>query len=148
MLCMEAKDTQLAPTRSRRTHESGSRVLAHSVGNVPDACMFGFQDSLSGKALRKQICRISCGENPLTIRWVMLSDFWTFLFSLSPFNGHWTFFRPLSGIAPNIFLLRKAEGAAGQKRCPLTFQWTFFLRNLSHRGKYIFAAEARGTTAA
>ena len=97
--------------RSRRTHESGSGVLAHSVGNVPDACMFGFQGSLSGEALRKQICHISCGENPLTIRWVMLSDFWTFLFSLSPFNGH-------------------------------------FLRNLSHRRKYIFTAEARGTTAA
>ena len=119
MLCMEAKDTQLAPTRSRRTHESGSGVLAHSVGNVPDACMFGFQDSLSGKALRKQICRISCGENPLTVRY-----------------------------RPEYIFAAEGRGAAGQKRCPLTFQWTFFLRNLSHRGKYIFAAEARGTTAA
>ncbi len=126
MLCMEAKDPQLAPTRSRRTHESGSGVLAHSVGNVPDACMFGFQDSLSGKALRKQICRISCGENPLTIRWVMLSDFWTFLFSLSPFNGHWTFFRPLSGIAPNILLLRKAEGRQGRSVVLSPFNEHFF----------------------
>ena len=126
MLCMEAKDPQLAPTRSRRTHESGSGALAHSVGNVPDACMFGFQDSLSGKALRKQICRISCGENPLTIRWVMLSDFWTFLFSLSPFNGHWTFFRPLSGIAPNILLLRKAEGRQGRSVVLSPFNEHFF----------------------
>jgi hypothetical protein len=88
--------------------------------------MFGFQDSLSGKALRKQICRISCGENPLTIRWVMLSDFWTFLFSLSPFNGHWTFFRPLSGIAPNIFLLRKAEGRQGRSVVLSPFNEHFF----------------------
>ena len=66
------------------------RGSAHSVGNVPDAWIFSFQGSLSRKALRKQICLASCGENPLTIRWVMLSDFWTFLFSLSPFNGHFS----------------------------------------------------------
>ena len=102
------------------------RGSAHSVGNVPDACMFGFQGSLSGKALRKQICLASCGENPLTIRWVMLSDFWTFLFSLSPFNGHWTFFRPLSGIAPNIFLLRKAEGRQGRSVVLSPFNGHFF----------------------
>ena len=66
------------------------RGSAHSVGNVPDAWIFSFQGSLSRKALRKQICLASCGENPLTRRWVMLSDFWTFLFSLSPFNGHFS----------------------------------------------------------
>ena len=66
--------------RSWRTHESGSGVLAHSVGNVHDAGMFGFQGSLSGKTLRKQICRISCGENPLTIRWVCSRIFGHFYF--------------------------------------------------------------------
>ena len=40
--------------RSWRTHESGSGVLAHSVGNVHDAGMFGFQGSLSGKALENK----------------------------------------------------------------------------------------------
>ena len=32
MLCMEAKDTQLAPTRSWRTHESGSGVQPIALG--------------------------------------------------------------------------------------------------------------------
>ena len=32
MLCMEANDTQLAPTRSWRTHESGSGVQPIALG--------------------------------------------------------------------------------------------------------------------
>ena len=82
--CIARSDEVVAHSRKRL------RGSAHSVGNVPDAWIFSFQGSLSGKALRKQICLASCGENPLTIRWVMLSDFWTFLFSLSPFNGHFS----------------------------------------------------------
>ena len=123
MLCMEANDTQLAPTRSWRTHESGSGFLAHSVGNVPDAGMFGFQGSLSGKALRKQICLASCGENPLTIRRVMLSDFWTFLFSS---HLSMDIFPPVVRYRTEYIFAAEGKGAAGQKRCPLTFQWTFF----------------------
>ena len=72
--------------RSWRTHESGSGVLAHSVGKVPDAWIFSFQGSLSRKALRKLNLRIPCGE-------------------ICPLTFQWTFFCPLSGITQNIFLL-------------------------------------------
>ena len=100
------------------------RGSAHSVGNVPDACMFSFQGSLSGKALRKQICRASCGENPLTIRWVMLSDFWTFLFSLSPFNGH---FSARCQVSHRIyFCLRMAERRQGRSIVHSPFNGHFF----------------------
>ena len=72
--------------RSWRTHESGSGILAHSVGNVPDAWIFSFQGSLSLAALRKLNLRIPCGE-------------------ICPLTFQWTFFCPLSGITQNIFLL-------------------------------------------
>ena len=130
--------------RSWRTHESGSGFLAHSVGNVPDACMFGFQGSLSGKALRKQICLASCGENPLTIRWVMLSDFGTFLFSLSPFNGH---FSARCQVSHRIYFRCGRQRGGRAEALSSHLSMDIFLRNLNHREKYIFAAEARGTTA-
>ena len=123
MLCMEANDTQLAPTRSWRTHESGSGFLAHSVGNVPDAGMFGFQGSLSGKALRKQICRVSCGENPLTIRWVCFRILGHFYF---PSHLSMDIFPPVVRYRTEYIFAAEGGGEAGQKRCPLTFQWTFF----------------------
>ena len=142
MLCMEANDTQLAPTRSWRTHESGSGFLAHSVGNVPDAGMFGFQGSLSGKALRKQICLASCGENPLTIRWEMLSDFWTFLFSS---HLSMDIFPPVVRYRTEYIFAAEGKGAAGQKRCPLTFQWTFFcpLSGITQNIFLLFCGSAR-----
>ena len=93
--------------RSWRTHESGSGVLAHSVGNVPDAWIFSFQGSLSLAALRKLNLRIPCGE-------------------ICPLTFQWTFFRPLSGIAPNIFLLRKAEGRQGRSVVLSPFNGHFF----------------------
>ena len=120
------------------------RGSAHSVGNVPDACMFGFQGSLSGKALRKQICLASCGENPLTIRWVMLSDFWTFLFSLSPLNGH---FSARCQVSHRIYFCCGRQRGGRAEALSSHLSMDIFLRNLNHREKYIFAAEARGTTA-
>ena len=86
------------------------RGSAHSVGNVPDAWIFSFQGSLSGKALRKQICLASCGENPLTIRWVCSRIF-----------GHFYF--------------------------PSHLSMDIFPPVVRYRTEYIFAAEARGTTA-
>ena len=121
------------------------RGSAHSVGNVPDACMFGFQGSLSGKALRKQICLASCGENPLTIRWVMLSDFWTFLFSLSPFNGH---FSARCQVSHRIYFCCGRQRGGRAEALSSHLSMDIFLRNLNHREKYIFDAAARGTTAA
>ena len=109
--------------RSWRTHESGSGVLAHSVGNVHDAGMFGFQGSLSGKALRKQICLASCRENPLTIRWVCSRIFGHFYF---PSHLSMDIFPPVVRYRPEYIFASEGRGAAGQKRCPLTFQWTFF----------------------
>ena len=99
------------------------RGSAHSVGNVPDACMFGFQGSLSGKALRKQICRVSCGENPLTIRWVCFRILGHFYF---PSHLSMDIFPPVVRYRPEYIFAAEGRGAAGQKRCPLTFQWTFF----------------------
>jgi len=107
--------------------------------------MFGFQGSLSGKALRKQICRVSCGENPLTIRWVMLPDFWTFLFSLSPFNGH---FFARCQVLPRIFFCCGWQRGGRAEALFTHLSMDIFSRNLNHREKYIFAAEAKGTTAA
>ena len=83
------------------------RGSAHSVGNVPDAWIFSFQGSLSRKALRKLNLRIPCGE-------------------ICPLTFQWTFFRPLSGIAPNIFLLRKAEGRQGRSVVLSLFNGHFF----------------------
>jgi hypothetical protein len=107
--------------------------------------MFGFQGSLSGKALRKQICLASCGENPLTIRWVMLSDFWTFLFSLSPFNGH---FSARCQVSHRIYFCCGRQRGGRAEALSSHLSMDIFLRNLNHREKYIFAAAARGTTAA
>ena len=121
------------------------RGSAHSVGNVPDAWIFSFQGSLSGKALRKQICLASCGENPLTIRWVMLSDFWTFLFSLSPFNGH---FSACCQVSPRIYFCCGRQRGGRAEALSSHLSMDIFSRNLNHREKYIFAAEAKGTTAA
>jgi hypothetical protein len=70
-----------------------------------------------------------------------------FIFPL-PFQWTLDIFPPVVRYRPEYIFAAEGRGAARQKRCPLTFQWTFFLRNLSRRGKYIFAAEARGTTAA
>ena len=99
------------------------RGSAYSVGNVPDACMFGFQGSLSGKALRKQICRVSCGENPLTIRWVCFRILGHFYF---PSHLSMDIFPPVVRYRTEYIFAAEGRGAAGQKRCPLTFQWTFF----------------------
>ena len=121
------------------------RGSAHSVGNVPDAWIFSFQGSLSGKALRKQICLASCGENPLTIRWVMLSDFWTFLFSLSPFNGH---FSARCQVSHRIYFCCGRQRGGRAEALSSHLSMDIFLRNLNHREKYIFDVAARGTTAA
>ena len=101
--------------RSWRTHESGSGVLAHSVGNVPDAWIFSFQGSLSRKALRKQSTHYTLGN-----AFGFLNIF------IFPLTFQWTFFLPLSGIAPNIFLLRKAEGRQGRSVVLSPFNGHFF----------------------
>lgn len=112
------------------------RGSAHSVGNVPDAWIFSFQGSLSGKALRKQICLASCGENPLTIRWVMLSDFWTFLFSLSPFNGH---FSARCQVSHRIYFCCGRQRGGRAEALSSHLSMDIFLPFVRYHAKYIFA---------
>jgi len=48
-----------------------------------------------------------------------------FIFPL-PFQWTLDIFPPVVRYRPEYIFAAEGRGAAGQKRCPLTFQWTFF----------------------
>ena len=111
------------------------RGSAHSVGNVPDACMFGFQGSLSGKALRKQICLASCGENPPHYTLGNAFGFLDIFIFLSPFNGH---FSARCQVSHRIYFCCGRQRGGRAEALSSHLSMDIFLRNLNHREKIYF----------